>query len=219
MKGIITALFILCAVILASEPLSIGFIYVGSADDGGWTEKHDEGRRYLEKTFGSQIETSFIENVTEGEQDLEVLRSYAERNVKLLFSTSFGFMDDVLEIAKNYPDTIFMHCSGYKTAENVGTYFGRIYEPAYLTGLIAGEMTKSNIIGYVATFKIPEVIRGINAFAIGIAKVNPDARVHVIWTETWFDPSSEEEAADALLDLGADVIAQSQDSPAAVQAA
>lgn len=219
MKGIITVLFILCAVILASEPLSIGFIYVGSADDGVWTEKHDEGRRYLEKTFGSQIETSFIENVTEGEQDLEVLRSYAERNVKLLFSTSFGFMDDVMEIAKNYPDTIFMHCSGYKTAENVGTYFGRIYEPAYLTGLIAGEMTKSNIIGYVATFKIPEVIRGINAFAIGIAKVNPDARVHVIWTETWFDPSSEEEAADALLDLGADVIAQSQDSPAAVQAA
>ena len=160
MKGIITVLFILCAVILVSEPLSIGFIYVGSVDDGGWTEKHDEGRLYLEKTFGSQIETSFIENVTEGEQDLEVPRSYAERNVKLLFSTSFGFMDDVLEIAKDYPDTIFMHCSGYETAENVGTYFGRIYEPAYLTGLIAGKMTKSNIIGYVATFKIPEVIRG-----------------------------------------------------------
>ncbi|KUK82124.1 MAG: Putative ABC-type transport system, periplasmic component/surface lipoprotein [Mesotoga prima] len=219
MKVILVAVLVLFASILIAEPLGIAFVYVGSVDDGGWTQKHDEGRQYIEKVFGDRIETSFIENVTEGEQDLEVLRGFAEREFKLVFSTSFGFMDDVVEVAKNFPGTVFMHCSGYKTAENLGTYFGRIYEPAYLTGLIAGEMTKSDLIGYVATFKIPEVIRGINAFAIGVSKTNPNAQIHVIWTETWFDPSLEEEEADALLDLGADVIAQSQDSPAAVQAA
>ncbi|HNU23950.1 MAG TPA: BMP family ABC transporter substrate-binding protein, partial [Mesotoga sp.] len=214
MKVTLVAVLVLFASILIAEPLGIAFVYVGSVDDGGWTQKHDEGRQYIEKVFGDRIETSFIENVTEGEQDLEVLRGFAEREVKLVFSTSFGFMDDVVEVAKNFPGTVFMHCSGYKTAENLGTYFGRIYEPAYLTGLIAGEMTKSDLIGYVATFKIPEVIRGINAFAIGVSKANPNAQIHVIWTETWFDPSLEEEAAEALLDLGADVIAQSQDSPA-----
>ncbi|HNS66873.1 Purine-binding protein BAB2_0673 [Mesotoga infera] len=216
---LVFVMFVLLALSIQAMPLRVGFVYVGPTDDGGWSQKHDEGRLYLEKVFGHEIETEYAENVVEGEQDLEIMRSFAEHDFDIVFSTSFGFMDDVVEIAANYPKTIFMHCSGYKTSENLGTYFGRIYEPGYLTGLIAGSLTKSNIIGYVATFKIPEVIRGINAFAIGVEKVNPDARIHVIWTETWFDPSEEEEAAIALMDIGADIIAQSQDSPAAVQAA
>ncbi len=211
--------FLAIAGLSMAVELKVGFVYVGTIDDGGWTEMHDRGRLHLEETFGNSIETNYIESITEGEQDIEILESFAERGYRLIFSTSFGFMDDVIQVASLFSDTVFMHCSGYKTAPNVGTYFGRIYEPGYLTGLIAGSMTKSDIIGYVATFNIPEVIRGINAFALGVEKANPGARVHVIWTRTWFDPSLEREAAVALLDLGADVIAQSQDSPAAIQAA
>jgi basic membrane protein A len=130
----------------------------------------------------------------------------------VIFTTSFGYMDPTLEVAQEFPDVIFEHCSGYKTADNMATYFGRMYQPRYLSGLVAGEMTESNIIGYAAAFPIPEVIRGINAFTLGVREVNPEAEVRVVWTNTWYDPVVERESAEALLDEGADIIAQHQDT-------
>jgi len=148
-----------------------------------------------------------------------VITGLVRKGHNLIFTTSFGYMDATLNVARRYEDVVFMHCSGYKTAENVGTYFGRMYEPRYLSGIVAGEMTKDNVIGYVAAFPIPEVIRGINAFTLGVRSVNPEAEVRVVWTQTWFDPGIERDAADSLLDVGADVLAMHQDAPATLQAA
>ncbi|MBW2690073.1 MAG: BMP family ABC transporter substrate-binding protein, partial [Deltaproteobacteria bacterium] len=145
--------------------------------------------------------------------------SLVRKGHNLVFTTSFGYMDATLDVAKRNKDVVFMHCSGYKTAENVGNYFGRMYEPRYLSGIVAGKMTKKNIIGYVAAFPIPEVIRGINAFTLGVRSVNPKAQVRVVWTQTWFDPGIERDAADSLLDVGADVLTMHQDAPATLQAA
>lgn len=200
------------------EKLKIAFVYVGPIGDAGWNWAHDQGRLMLEKEV-ENIETAYIENVPEGADAGRVIEDYAEKGYDVIFTTSFGFMDPTIEVAAKYPDKIFMHCSGYKTADNVGTYFGRMYQPRYLSGLVAGNMTESNIIGYVAAFPIPEVIRGINAFTLGVREENPAAKVHVVWTLTWYDPATEREAAEGLLDIGADVIAQHQDSPAPQQAA
>ena len=200
------------------EKLKVAFVYVGPIGDAGWNWAHDQGRLMLEKEV-ENIETAYIENVPEGADAGRVIEDYAEKGYDVIFTTSFGFMDPTIEVAAKYPDKIFMHCSGYKTADNVGTYFGRMYQPRYLSGLVAGNMTESNIIGYVAAFPIPEVIRGINAFTLGVREVNPDAKVHVVWTLTWYDPATEREAAEGLLDIGADVIAQHQDSAAPQQAA
>ncbi|AKI97373.1 BMP family ABC transporter substrate-binding protein [Kosmotoga pacifica] len=216
---LLVVLLLLVASFLTAKALKVAFIYVGPVGDAGWTYAHDLGRQYAQQVFGRDVITSFIESVPEGAESESVLRNYAQRGYDLIFATSFGYMDPIINVAKKYPKTIFMHCSGYKTAENVGTYFGRMYEPRFLTGLIAGIMTKSNIIGYVAAHPIPEVIRGINAFALGVKYVNPNAKVHVIWSNTWYDPAMEKEAAISLLDMGADVIAQHQDSPAPQQAA
>jgi len=216
---VLLVLIMLVASLITAKALKVAFIYVGPVGDAGWTYAHDLGRQYVQKVFGSDIITSYIESVPEGAESENVLRSYAQRGYDLIFATSFGYMDPVINVAKKYPKTIFMHCSGYKASENVGTYFGRMYEPRFLSGLIAGIMTKSNIIGYVAAHPIPEVIRGINAFALGVKYVNPEAKVHVIWSNTWYDPAMEKEAAISLLDMGADVIAQHQDSPAPQQAA
>ena len=199
------------------QEFKVGFVYVGSPGDGGFTYSHDEGRKYMEEQL-SGVKTEVIENVADADA-AQALTQLAEKGCKVIFSTSFGFMDPTIEVAQKYPDIVFMHCSGYKTAENVGTYFGRIYQARYLTGIVAGEMTKSNLIGYVAAFPIPEVIRGINAFTQGVRSVNPDATVKVVWTNTWFDPAGEKEAADALLDTGADIIAQHQDTAGPQQAA
>jgi basic membrane protein A len=219
-KFLVFALLILVIAGLAfSAKLKVAFIYVGPIGDAGWTYAHEQGRQYIEKVFGNQIFTSFIESVPEGAESESVLRNFAARGYDIIFATSFGYMDPVIKISKMFPKTVFMHCSGYKTAPNVATYFGRMYEPRFLTGLIAGIMTKSNIIGYVAAHPIPEVIRGINAFALGVKYVNPEAKVHVVWSNTWYDPATEKEAAISLLDIGADVIAQHQDSPAPQQAA
>jgi basic membrane protein A len=143
----------------------------------------------------------------------------ARKGYKVIFATSFGYMDSMLKVSKNFPDTVFMHCSGFKTAKNMGNYFGRMYQARYLSGMVAGSMTKSNILGYVAAFPIPEVIRGINAFTLGAQEVNPKVQVRVVWTKTWYDPATEKEAAKSLLDVGADVIAQHQDSPGPQEAA
>jgi len=218
-RTILVIAILLASMFLSAKALKVAYVYVGPVGDAGWTYAHDLGRQYVEKIFGDAIRTDFIESVSEGAESESVIRSYAQRGYDLIFATSFGYMDSVINVAKKYPKTIFMHCSGYKTANNVGTYFGRIYEPDFLSGLIAGIMTKSNIIGYVAAYPIPEVVRGINAFALGIEYVNPAAKVHVIWVNSWYDPALEKEAAISLLNIGADVIAQGQDSPAAQQAA
>lgn len=199
------------------EPLKVGFIYIGPVGDAGWTYAQDLGRQYLEENMN--VETTFIENVPENADAERALTQLAEQGNKLIFATSFGYMDYVQNVAKKYPDVIFMHCSGFKTQDNAGTYFGRMYQPRYLTGILAGEMTESNTIGYVAAHPIPEVIRGINAFTLGVRSVNPDAVVKVVWTNTWYDPATEKEAAKSLLESGADVIAQHQDTPGPQQAA
>lgn len=194
------------------EPFRVAFVYVSPVGDLGWTWAHDQGRLAVEEEFGARVETSFIENVPEGPEAERVIRDFAQRGYDLIVTTSFGYMDPTIKVAEEFPDTWFVHVSGYKTADNASTLFGRIYQPRYLSGLVAGSATESNVIGYVAAFPIPEVIRGINAFTLGVREVNPDAEVRVVWTNTWFGPPEEKEAATALLAVGADVIAQHQDT-------
>jgi basic membrane protein A len=200
------------------KKIKAGFIYVGPVGDAGWTYAHDEGRKEMEALPFVEPST-FIESVPEGAESARVITGLVRKGHNLVFTTSFGYMDATLDVARRNKDVVFMHCSGYKTAENVGNYFGRMYEPRYLSGIVAGKMTKANIIGYVAAFPIPEVIRGINAFALGVRSVNPKAEVRVVWTQTWFDPGVERDAADSLLDVGADVLTMHQDAPATLQAA
>ncbi len=194
------------------EPFKVAFVYVAPIGDLGWSFSHDQGRLALEETFGDAVETVFIENVPEGPDSERVIRDLAQKGNDLIIATSFGYMDPVITVAQEFPDTQFVHISGFKNAENASNAFGRIYQPRYLSGLAAGAATESNIIGYVAAFPIPEVIRGINAFTLGVREVNPDAEVRVVWTNTWFGPPEEKEAAEALLASGADVIAQHQDT-------
>lgn len=202
----------------ADKKIKAGFIYVGPVGDAGWTYAHDEGRKEME-TLPFVEPSTYIESVPEGAESARVITGLVRKGHNLVFTTSFGYMDATLDVAKRNKDVVFMHCSGYKTAENVGNYFGRMYEPRYLSGIVAGKMTKKNIIGYVAAFPIPEVIRGINAFTLGVRSVNPKAQVRVVWTQTWFDPGIERDAADSLLDVGADVLTMHQDAPATLQAA
>lgn len=196
----------------AEEPFRVAFVYVAPIGDLGWTWSHDQGRQALEEEFGDAIETAFIENVPEGPEAERVIRDFAQDGFDLIITTSFGYMDPTITVAEEFPEAWFVHISGFKTADNASNVFGRIYQPRYLSGLVAGSATESNIIGYVAAFPIPEVIRGINAFTLGVREVNPDAEVRVVWTNTWFGPPEEKEAATALLQVGADVIAQHQDT-------
>ncbi len=195
-----------------AAPLKVAFVYVAPIGDLGWTYAHDQGRLYLEENLEGGAETAFIENVPEGPDAERVIRDFAHKGYDLIITTSFGYMDPTLTVAQEFPDAHFVHVSGYKTADNMSTLFGRMYQPRYLSGLVAGSMTESNVIGYVAAFPIPEVIRGINAFTLGVREANPDAEVRVVWTNTWFGPPEEKEAAEALLDQGADIIAQHQDT-------
>ncbi|PLX89168.1 MAG: BMP family ABC transporter substrate-binding protein [Desulfuromonas sp.] len=202
----------------SSTQIKAGFIYVGPVGDAGWTYAHDQGRIEMEKLPFVEPST-YIESVPEGAESARVITGLVQKGANLVFTTSFGYMDATLDVARRFKDVTFMHCSGFKSAENVGNYFGRMYEPRYLSGIVAGKMTKKNVIGYVAAFPIPEVIRGINAFTLGVQSVNPEAEVKVVWTQTWFDPGVERDAADSLLDVGADVLAMHQDAPATMQAA
>jgi basic membrane protein A len=201
------------------EPLKVAFVYVAPIGDLGWSYSHDQGRLQMEEELGDQIETVFIENVPEGPESERVIRDFVQKENDLIIATSFGYMDPMLTVAEEFPDVQFVHISGFKNAANMSNVFGRIYQPRYLSGLAAGAATESNVIGYVAAFPIPEVIRGINAFTRGVRDVNPDAEVRVVWTNTWFGPPEEKEAADALLAAGADVIAQHQDTPEPQKAA
>ncbi|MEF2146252.1 MAG: BMP family ABC transporter substrate-binding protein [Desulfovibrionaceae bacterium] len=194
-----------------------GFVYVSPIGDAGYSYAHDQGRLVLDKLDG--VETSFAENVAEGPDSERVIRNMARKGFNVIFATSFGFMDPMIKVAGEFPDVKFMHCSGFKTADNANNYFGRMYQARYLTGIVAGSMTKSNEIGYVAAMQIPEVIRGINAFTLGVRAVNPEAKVRVVWTNTWYDPVLEKDAAVSLLDAGCDIIAQHQDSPGPQEAA
>lgn len=198
----------------SNEPLVVGFIYIGPANDGGYSQAHDNGRKQLEQELRDKVKTIVVENVPEDQSVEKVMRDMIDQGAKVIFATSFGYMDYVAKVAKEFPDVIFLHCSGSTTLENMGTYFGKMYEARYLSGIVAGMKTKTNKIGYVAAMPIPEVIRMINAFTLGVQSVNPDATVEVTWTNTWYDPAKEKEAAKALLDKGADVLAQHQDSTA-----
>jgi len=197
---------------IVKPKLKIAFVYVAPIGDLGWTWAQEQGRLYLQKLLGDQVETAYIENVPEGPDAERVIRDFAQKGYDLIFTTSFGFMDPTVTVAKEFPNKWFVHISGYKTAANLSTVFGAMEEPRYLSGLVAGKATKSGKIGYVAAFPIPEVIRGINAFALGVRAANPEATITVVWTNTWYDPVKEKEAAVALLNAKCDVIAQHQDT-------
>jgi len=198
----------------AQDKLKVGFVYVSPIGDAGWTYQHDLGRISMQDKLGDSISTKFIESVPEGAEAERVIRDLAKSGLNLIFTTSFGYMNPTLKVAKLFPKTVFEHSTGYKQSKNVGTYMCRFYEGRYLTGIIAGKMTKSNELGYVAAFPIPEVIRGINAFTLGAKSVNPDIKVKVIWVNSWFDPGKEREASEALIDQGVDVVTHHTDSTA-----
>lgn len=197
--------------------VKVGFVFIGPAQDGGWSQAHNNGRLLLEKETG--VTTMIKESVPENQDVEKAMKDLIDLGCNVIVATSFNYMDYVEKVAKEYPDVKFLHCSGYKASENFANFFGRIYQPEYLAGIIAGLKTKSNKIGFVASMTIPEVYRNINGFALGVASVNPAAKVHIKWTNTWYDPAVEKEAAKALLDEGCDVMAQDQDSPACQQAA
>ncbi len=215
--GALAALAITAAPAAAQE-LRIGFVYVSPIGSAGWTYQHELGRQHIEKTFAGKVKTSFVESVPEGADAERVIRQLATGH-SIVFTTSFGYGDPTVKVAPAFPKVTFEHATGYKRAANVGTYIARFEEGRYLAGLVAGRMSKSAVAGYVAAFPIPEVVRGINAFTIGMREVNPRATVRVVWVNSWYDPGKEREAAEALIAQGADVIMQHTDSTAPVQAA
>ena len=201
------------------EPLKIGFAYVGPVGDGGWSFAHDNGRKALEAEFGDKIVTTFVESVPESADAERVIRDMAGQGNQLIFGTTFGYMESMLKVAADMKDVKFEHATGYKQADNMRTYDSRTYEGAYLAGVIAGKMTKSNTLGVVASVPIPEVIRNINSFTLGAQSSNPKIKTKVVWVNGWFDPPKETEAATALMNGGADVLFQNTDSPAVLKAA
>ncbi len=202
-----------------AEPTKVGFIYVGPISDHGWSYRHDVGRLAIEKALGDKVETSYVESVSEGPDAERVISQLASSGHKLIFTTSFGYMNPTLKVAKRFPDVKFEHSTGYKQSENVSTYSARFYEGRYIIGTIAGKLTKSNVIGYVGAYPIPEVVRGINAFILGARSVNPNVTCKVVWVNSWYDPGKEADAAKALVDQGVDMLAQHTDSPAPLQVA
>jgi len=203
----------------AQDKVKVGFVYVGPVGDHGWTYRHDIGRQAVEEALGDQVETTFVESVKEGPDAERVIRQMAASGHDLIFTTSFGFMNPTVKVAKKFPKVKFEHATGYKQAANVSTYMARFYEGRYIAGVIAGKITKSNTIGYIGSFPIPEVVRGINSFVQGMHSVNPDGEVKVVWVNSWYDPGKEGDAAKALIDQGADIILQHTDSPAPLQVA
>jgi len=203
----------------APAPLKIAFAYVGPVGDGGWTFAHDNGRKALEAEFGNKIVTSFVENVPESADAERVIRDLASQGNQLIFGTTFGYMEPMLKVATDFPALKFEHATGYKTAANLRTYDSRTYEGAYMAGVIAGTMTKTNTLGFVASIPIPEVIRNINSFTMGAQSVNPKIKTKVVWVNGWFDPPKETEAATSLINAGADVLFQNTDSSAVLQTA
>ncbi len=202
----------------AQDSFKVGFVYVSPIGDAGWTYQHDLARKHLEETFEG-LETVYVENVPEGADAQRVIRQLASGGSDLIFTTSFGYMNPTLQVARQFPKVVFEHATGYKRADNVGTYMPRLYEGRYLAGMTAGLMTETNKLGFVGAFPIPEVIRAVNAFTRGARAVNPDVEVSVVWINAWYDPSKARAAAGTLMDQGADVLTHHSDSHAVVQAA
>ena len=202
-----------------AEPLKAAWVYVGPVGDAGWTFAHDLGRKAVEAEYGDKIKTTFVEKVPEGPDAERVIRDLAQQGNKIIFATSFGYMEPMLKVAKDFPDVKFEHATGYKTADNMRVYDARFYQDTYLAGMIAGKMTKTNTLGFVGSFPIPEVLRNINAFTLGAQAVNPKIKTKVVWVSTWFDPPKESEAAQTLINGGADVLLQNTDSTAVLQTA
>jgi simple sugar transport system substrate-binding protein len=202
-----------------AEPLKIAFAYIGPVGDGGWTFAHDNGRKALEAALGDKVKTSFVENVPESADAERVMKDLASQGNKLIFGTTFGYMDPMLKVAQDFKDVKFEHATGYKTSENLRTYDSRTYEGAYMAGIVAGSMTKSNTLGIVGSVPIPEVIRNINSFTLGAQSVNPKVKTKVVWVNEWFNPPKETEAATSLINGGADILFQNTDSPAVLKTA
>ena len=203
----------------AADPVKVAFVYVGPVGDHGWTYRHDQGRLAVEKAFGDKVKTTFVESVNEGPDAERVVRQLAAGGHKLIFTTSFGFMNATVRVAKRFPKVMFEHATGYQKGKNVSIYNARFYEGRAVIGTIAGHLSKSGVVGYIGSFPIPEVVRGINAFTLAAQKVNPDIKVRVVWVNSWYDPGKEGDAAKALIDQGADIITQHTDSPAPLQVA
>ena len=203
----------------SDEALKVGFIYVGPIGDHGWTYQHHQGLLAVEEEFGDNVETVYVENVAEGPDAERAIERLARQGVGLIFTTSFGFMDPTVKVAERFPDVKFEHATGYKRADNVAIYSARFYEGRYIIGQIAAQMSKSGVAGYIASFPIPEVVRGINSFLLGAQTINPDFKIKVIWVSTWFDPGKEADAAKVLIGQGADIITQHTDSTAPLQIA
>ncbi len=204
---------------ILAEKTKVGFVYVGPIGDHGWSYQHHEGLKAVEKALGDQVETTYVESVSEGSDAERVIRQLAQDDNNIIFTTSFGYMNPTLKVAKQFPNVKFEHATGFKRSENVSTYNARFYEGRYVAGLVAGKMTKSNTIGYIASFPIPEVVMGINATYLGAKSVNPDVKMKIVWVSTWFDPGKESAAAKTLRDQGADILFQHTDSPAAMKMA
>ena len=206
----------------ADEPkdkVKVGFIYVGPTGDHGWTYRHDIGRQQVEEAFGDRVETKYIESVKEGPDAERAIRAMALNGMDIIFATSFGFMDPMMNVAKEFPNVKFEHATGYKTADNMANYGLRLYQARHVQGVIAGLMTKTDKICYIGAFPIPEVIREINTFFLGAKSMNPNVDIDVVWVNTWYDPGRESDAAKALLSQGCDILAQHTDSPSPMQAA
>jgi basic membrane protein A len=201
------------------EPLKAAWVYVGPVGDAGWTFAHDNGRKAVEAEYGDKIKTTFVEKVPYGADAERVIRDLAAQGNKIIFATSFGYMEPMLKVAGEFPDIKFEHATGYKTAPNMRIYDSSFYQDAYMAGIIAGKMSKTGTIGFVGSFPIPEVLRNINAFTLGAQTVNPKIKTKVVWVSTWFDPPKEAEAAQSLINGGADVLLQNTDSTAVLQTA
>ncbi|PVX82437.1 BMP family ABC transporter substrate-binding protein [Paraburkholderia unamae] len=202
-----------------TPPLNISVVYFGNPGDGGWTRSHEIGISAAEKLYGNRIKVTRVENVPESAEASRVFRNRAAQGDKVIIGTGFGYMNSMLQVARNYPDTVFLNSAGYKTSPNLGTYNGRVYEAEYLAGIVAGYMSKSHVLGFVGSMPIPEVVRNINAFALGARSVAPNTIVKVVWINSWFDPGKERQAAETLIGLGADVLSQSTDSTAMMSVA
>ena len=205
---------LLTATSVVAEPLKVGFIYIGPPGDHGWTYRHDIGRQDIEAHFGDKVITTFQENVPEGPDAVRAITQMALSGHDLIFTTSYGYMDPTLAVAKKFPNVKFEHATGWKTADNVSNYGLKLYQFRHVQGVIAGLMTKTNKICYVASFPIPEVIREINTYFLGARTQNPDVELQIVWVYTWYDPSKEGDAAQAMIDNGCDIVAQHTDSPA-----
>jgi basic membrane protein A and related proteins len=215
----LAAMFVFASSARAADPVKAAFLYIDPVGDSGWSYQHDLGRRALEKALGPQVKTTFVESIPATADAERVIRQLAAAGNNIIFTTSFGYMEPTLKVSKLFPKVRFEHASGFKSGPNMVAYEARFYEGAYLLGVLAGKMTKSNTLGFVGSYPIPEVIRNIDAYTLGAQSVNPKIKTRVIWIDTWYDPGKERQAAETLIAQGADVLCQNTDSPAIVQAA